>query len=128
MWLWGRDIVHPDGNGLCAFGFERFAETEVGGRCSMYRLSQPLPVVLWGFGAWVGDGEALGVFIARDRFEARPVSCGRIVQPVHSPRNLPSIRSPLPDDIVAGSMKLLVRLMAWIVSYERWAARQLGLE
>jgi hypothetical protein len=42
MFFWGRDVAHPDGNGLVRAGLQRIARVESGGEgTSRYRLAAP---------------------------------------------------------------------------------------
>jgi hypothetical protein len=97
MYLWGRDVRHPEGNALLRSGMQRIARTETGGEgTSLYRIERENGwIELHGFCAgWrPHDPQATGLLYIR--------RCHRI--------------------FLASEP-----LLRWWADYEQWAQQELG--
>jgi hypothetical protein len=122
MFFWGRDVAHPDGNGLVRAGLQRIARTEVGGEgTSRYRLEREDGwIELHGFCAgWrPHDRAATGMLFVRRChriFLARgEMSPGRY--------DMQRLRGGTVDEMLAACGPFL----RWWMDYEAWAADEFG--
>jgi hypothetical protein len=124
MYLWGRDVRHPDGNALLRAGMQRIARTESGGEgTSLYRLERDNGwIELHGFCAgWrPHDPQATGILYIR--------RCHRIFLAKGSMTpgryDMSRLRSGSIEEMAAACNPFL----RWWTEYEKWALTELGSE
>ena len=122
MYLWGRDVRHPDGNALLRAGLQRIARIENSGEgTSLYRLERENGwIELHGFCAgWrPHDPQATGMLYIR--------RCHRIFLARGSMTpgryDMSRLRSGTADEILLAGETFL----RWWVDYEKWVAQELG--
>jgi hypothetical protein len=122
MYLWGRDVRHPDGNALVRAGMQRIARIEETGEgTSLYRLEREKGwIELHGFCAgWrPHDPQATGMLYIR--------RCHRIFLAHGSmtPRryDMSRLRSGAIEDMVAACNPFL----RWWAEYEQWVRQEFG--
>lgn len=122
MYLWGRDVRHPDGNALVRAGLQRIARIDNDGEgSSLYRIERDGGwIELHGFCAgWRPiDPERTGMLYIR--------RCHRIflAQGSMPPGryDMSRLRGGTADEIVASFTPFL----RWWVDYEQWADETLG--
>ena len=112
-WVMGKDVLSPEGNLLCEFGFSQVRCPD--GGMTQYELRNALGedahVYLWGFGVFFG-GEKEGIFLGRKEFKPS--------------RTLGKVELHTKEDPNFGDetsrLDLLLQGMAWFADYERWIA------
>jgi hypothetical protein len=126
MYYWGRDVPHPDGNLLMAYGFTRIAKTGAKGT-SRYRLPWNGGLVeLHGFCAgWYPGGDEPGIvfhrplnawMLWRERQPPDPASLAEIFgRNRGKPHDIPAL------------VEKAGQFMEWIWKYESWALKRWGL-
>jgi hypothetical protein len=148
LWMLGQDRLHPEGNALARYGFQRGRHPE-GHGSSGYLLPLNDPpgtgLVCWGYGIYLGPvrlippGDAapsratgsppgappLGVVLERHAFGPR-VLTAPLALPVRAKaalgaRHVP--RAPLEQQAAGDGLRRVATLLA---DYERWALRTLG--
>ncbi|NYF77796.1 hypothetical protein [Granulicella arctica] len=136
-WVWGRDVLHPEGNLLLEYGFERQRCPEKTSTSTQYTLHLPLlpqptsptgahtarVVRLWGFGLFFSDHltrldqtEYSGIFLNRFEFVARSV---QKLPAFCAARDMASLKR-------ADELTLLPDALRWIAGYEDWVIRRFG--
>lgn len=125
MFYWGRDVIHPSGNLLCAHGFEKRASEGLAGT-SCYR--RPLDgggfVELHGacVGWYSGDEGTPSFLFVRNRHRCFRYDSGEAPIPGIYPR----------DWLHPGPPKALYllsrRFLDWWLDYEEWIAKVTGPE
>ncbi len=126
MYYWGRDVMHPDGNLLERYGFQRVPKTAREG-ASRYRVLWRKGLLeLYGFCAgWYPDG---GPGICFDRQH----EAWRLWLPEDppSPAALLDGRNVLTDfgDDPGMLLDRSALFVGWMARYERWALAQWGLK
>ena len=122
MYLWGRDVRHPEGNALLRSGMQRIARTETGGEgTSLYRIERENGwIELHGFCAgWrPHDPQATGLLYIR-RCHRIFLASGQMIPGRYDTSRL---RSGSTDEILLASEPLL----RWWTDYEQWAQQELG--
>lgn len=116
MYFWGRDVVHPSGNLLCHFGFERRASEGLDGT-SCYRLEFDGDLIeLHGacVGRYAKDGD--GFLFIRRRRSCLLYSSGEPPTPGFYAEEF--LRRGSAEEIHAASC----RFLDWWLEYERWIA------
>ncbi|MDF1849750.1 MAG: hypothetical protein P1U85_02870 [Verrucomicrobiales bacterium] len=121
MYFWGRDVIHPEGNLLCEYGFERRkSEGLEGTSCYRYRFAEGGSIELHGACAGHYDSsraESLNFLYIRNRkrcflySEKEPPPPG-----VYRPEALGN--GPATDLYYAS-----LRFLDWWLAYEKWTAR-----
>jgi hypothetical protein len=122
MYLWGRDVRHPDGNALVRAGLQRIARIGNDGEgTSLYRIERENGwIELHGFCAgWrPHDPEATGMLYIR--------RCHRIFlaqgSMIPGRYDMSRLRGGTVDEVFASFNPFL----RWWVDYERWANETLG--
>lgn len=122
MYLWGRDVRHPDGNALVRAGLQRIARIDTAGEgTSLYRIEREGGwIELHGFCAgWrPHDSSRDGMLYIR--------RCHRIflAQGSMTPGryDMSRLRSGTIDELVTACNPFL----RWWTDYEQWAAQELG--
>ena len=122
MYLWGRDVRHPDGNALLRAGLQRIARTETGGEgSSIYRIERGGGwIELHGFCAgWrPHDPQATGMLYIR--------RCHRIFLANESVTpgryDMSRLRSGSTDETLLAAEAFL----RWWAEYEQWVTQNLG--
>ena len=122
MYLWGRDVRHPDGNALVRAGLQRIAPIDNDGEgTSLYRIERDGGrIELHGFCAgWrPHDPQATGMLYIR--------RCHRIFLAHGSMTpgryDMSRLRSGTTDEILLASKTFL----RWWADYEKWVANELG--
>lgn len=126
MYYWGRDVLHPDGNLLVRFGFERIAKSSKEGT-SRYRLAWQEGIIeLHGFCAgWYPDSGG-GICYDRKHESWRLWDSGDLPDPAGLVRrevNFSQDNGRLPD-----LLQRSARFLTWVLTYERWSMAQWGVE
>ncbi len=126
MWLFGRDILCPEGNLLCEYSFTRERSAGRGG--SMYtRRDGAQQIVLWGWGIWFGQVDTGAIFV--NRYKARPqfTAVSVLSQTVHREEALPQRTDRVSSVTEAQTMqRLWVNLLDWLADYEAWVLATAG--
>jgi hypothetical protein len=122
MYLWGRDVRHPEGNALLRSGLQRIARIDNEGEgTSLYRIEcENGWIELHGFCAgWrPHDPEATGMLYIR-RYHRIFLAHGSMT-PGHY--DMSRLRSGSTDEILLASESFL----RWWIGYEKWATQELG--
>ena len=122
MYLWGRDVRHPDGNALVRAGLQRIARIDNDGEgTSLYRIERENGwIELHGFCAGWRPHEAIKdgmLYIRRCHrifLASGPMTPGRY--------DMSHLRSGSVEELAAVCNPFL----RWWTEYEKWAARELG--
>ncbi|PQO38023.1 hypothetical protein [Blastopirellula marina] len=129
-WCWGRDVLRAEGNWLREIGFEQFKPPAERKDCSssVYQLtlSRGRCVVLRGFGAFFGEQDLGGVFLARNKFAPHYLSQATLESLPWSDSDLPP-NQPISDANRERYVKLTLGLIDWIGEYETDVISRLGL-
>lgn len=127
-WFFGRDILHPDGNLLLRYGFERFKAASGKDGTNRYRFAgdKSVEVDLWGFGLFYGNGTSGGLFIRRYDFNPRLFEHGKLGSRIFKFDHLPVNRLPVTEPEIANAKQLTVDAISWILSYEDWIENTCG--
>jgi hypothetical protein len=122
MYLWGRDVRHPDGNALVRAGLQRIARIDNEGEgTSLYRVERESGwIELHGFCAgWrPHDPEANGILYIR--------RCHRIFLAQGSMTPGRYDRSRLRSGTFEELATAYNPFLRWWADYEQWAAQELG--
>ena len=122
------DIVHPDGNLLMRFGFERYRDAAPNSHSTCYRLDQDQQhVALWGFGLFFGRRDLGGLYLGRFEFCPDWAPIESISLSIHWPDELPIFARPYGQDQWQRARKLWELLLLWIADYERWVVDTSGI-
>ncbi|MBE7533736.1 MAG: hypothetical protein HND44_21015 [Chloroflexi bacterium] len=126
MWLFGRDILCPEGNLLYHYRLNH-QHAEAKG-CSMYtRHEADRQIVLWGWGIWLGQENVGGIFMGRYKARAQFTAVPTLTGPIHRPESLPAVRQRLASETAVGAMRdLLAQLLTWLADYEAWVLAAYG--
>jgi len=144
MWCWGRDVVRPEGNLLCEYGFVRYRPEDrqsfgshicIEGKpeqkvsTSGYSLVSDAGVWigLWGWGMVYGNARDGGLFLRRFGFDPVWLNVTALPRNLHRPEDLSFWRSERDSDYWARLSRLFSSALLWIASYERWVIRVAGL-
>ena len=128
LWCWGRDVEHPDGNLLMAFGFERHRGLIIDDPPTCYRLDQDqLHVSLWGFGMFFGRRDLGGLFLDRFDFCPKWAPVESLSLAIHWPDELPVFARPRGRPQWQRARKLWKSSLLWIADYETWMRSIVGL-
>ena len=126
MWLFGQDILCPEGNLLYRHQFIHKRPTSRGS--SMYiRQDQTVQIVLWGWGIWFGQTEIGAIFV--NRFEAKPkfTPVPILSEPIYREEALPLRTSRVSSMTHMQSVQQLwVNLLTWLAEYEKWIQATAG--
>lgn len=123
MWLWGRDVMRPEGNLLLKRGFARTAPGHSKDSRTYYQFeTNENSIVLWGWGMFYGVEGLGGLFIDRQRFQLSWTTQAVLPTNVWKVEDLRGFCSPKSDGQCAASHLLLREALGWIASYERWIA------
>lgn len=124
FWLWGRDVLHDEGNALIRAGFTKHPAPAGQSGCSCYERDDGNSLLrLWGFGliyaredqAIILSREVFGPCLVRDCWTE---SVGWTIE------DLP--RHAAPDGNEARLCRdLTIELCMVVAEYERWVARTL---
>lgn len=124
-WLWGRDVVRPQGNLLLEHGFQRHRALGSGG--SRYELTiKDMRISLWGFGMHVATRNA-GVLLARGERHPLVTPAGWTAHGVHTPGDLPTRIKPRDVESVRLVARVVPWTCRWIASFEHWVIEHVGL-
>ena len=128
MWLWGQDILAPEGNLLYGYGFTHTRPPSGIKGSSMY--VQPCAegkVTLWGFGFCfsfgAGPTAVSTLYLKRYQFAPR---LGPTPTPFWEPDAWP--RLPGPQSVAACEQlrQTLVAALHWLSQYEAWVLTEAG--
>lgn len=126
MWLFGQDIIFPNGNLLYRYQFTHKRPANRGS--AMYiREDETKQIVLWGWGIWFGEIGTGAIFV--NRFKAKPQFTPHysLNDPVHSEDGLPHRSCRVSSMARAQSVRhLWAELLAWIGAYEAWVLATAG--
>lgn len=117
LFLIGRDIHHPAGNGLLARGLVRRRSSEARDGCSVYSDGT---VTLWGFGLVYKN-----LYLPRKPFAPRLLPAGFPLDGVWSKRDLPPFPPPATPEEEARLRAHLGAAFLWLAEYERQRGRLL---
>ena len=126
-WIWGRDIVRPEGNLLLEAGFlrRRPPEGEAGSSCYTLALPDGASLMLWGFGLLYGTPLNGGVYLNRYKFRPVWLQSETVQKPIWKPETIPTAQTP-PSP--RAPVDLTVAAIRRIAEYEEWALARCGLE
>jgi hypothetical protein len=129
FWCWGQDIVHPAGNLLLQFGFERTAAVADSKHHSLYRLPfEPAgELVLRGFGLFFGVRPWGGIFLKRCEGDPRYCRTETLPRLLWQTIDLPELE-PVSENNQQAVHLLQHGLFRWIATYENWIAQTVGTE
>ncbi len=127
-WFFGRDILHPEGNLLIQYGFERLGAKNPKNGTNRYRLvvKDSFEVDLWGFGMFYGRANIGGVFIKRYDFRPRFFKGDRLGSQIFKCEHLPLNCLPRNEFEAAMSKTLTIAAIDWILGYEQWIEQTCG--
>jgi hypothetical protein len=125
MWLFGRDILHPESNLLIEYGFKRFkcpVERKSG---NMYLLDRGNgnELALWGFGILQKCENREPLFLRRYVFEPRLLSRATFDWPIWGTEYFEAIAA---KDAIPDEPTIVVELIEWIEDYENWVINTAG--
>ena len=121
MYFWGRDVLHPNGNLLCAAGFQGFRRADCPHKVRCYSLKIPLGEITLhstGVSFQTGNGSP-GVIYLRPTHRLYHFEKGAILLPFQR-NELDSLRRLLPNEFPPA----LTTLLAFVHAYEQWAGNQ----
>jgi hypothetical protein len=124
MWAFGRDVLHPDGNLLVRYGFERLPAPN-----ARWHSAYVLPInaqqslMAWGFGLWWRDLSVGSIFLKRYDFRPQFTASSALPQ-VWAVENLPSLTAEPTDR--PSALTLLAALLDALASYEAWVLAVCG--
>ncbi len=126
MWLFGRDILCPEGNLLYQYQFtHQRAKTHSG---AMYtRFDGDQQIALWGWGIWFGQAEEGAIFV--NRYKAKPqfTAVSTLSQSIFRETELPHLASRVRNQAEVKTLqKLWVDLLCWLGEYETWIVDTAG--
>lgn len=124
-WNFGRDILHPSGNLLIRYGFERFGvpKGKKGGNSYRIDLDANSELVIWGFGIFLGESETGGIYLNRFDFSPKILKNSRLNLPITQSVQLPCKRKPLTADERKTALGKTKRIVNWIIEYESWIGK-----
>ncbi|GIW83540.1 MAG: hypothetical protein KatS3mg106_053 [Gemmataceae bacterium] len=145
MWCWGRDIVRPEGNLLCAYGFSRYRYAkQFSSDGYMYLDGNPKHKVatsgytfirndgvwigLWGWGMLYGNSQEGTVFLHRFDFTPIWINITSVPQNLRGPDDLHTFRVGKARDLSVILPRLFTAALNWAASYERWVLDVAGLD
>jgi len=122
MYFWGKDVLHPGGNLLRAYGCDTFARRDAPHPVRCYEVATAHGLAtLHSTGVHLHTGGA-GVAYLRATHRLYHTSGAEMPLPCPSLRDLPAgLRSLRPSEFPAA----LTALLAFVSSYESWAAARL---
>lgn len=128
MWLFGRDIWHPQGNALYRYGFTHQKPPDGRGSPMYTWCDGREQVVLWAFGLFLGQEDNGGIYVNRYLFRPRFTHTPFIEQFAAAPEALTGFYHPA-QEVEAEKMRLLfAEVWQWCGRYEAWAQENLGLK
>jgi hypothetical protein len=120
-WVLGKDVLSPEGNLLCEFGFHQvrcpnggLTQYELKNALGLDALGKDAHVYLWGFGVFFG-GEEEGIFLGRKDFKPSR-TLGRVE--LHT-KDYPDFNNE------TSRLDLFLQGLAWFASYEQWITRRM---
>ena len=122
MYLWGRDVRHPDGNALVRAGLQRIARIDNDGEgTSLYRIERDGGwIELHGFCAgWRPHNAATDGTLYIRRCHRIFIASGQMIPGRY---DVSRLRSGTVEEIVAS----FTTFLRWWVDYEQWADKTLG--
>lgn len=123
MWLWGRDVLRPEGNLLITQGLTRVPPSDLQRGRTFYRLkSQGESVSLWGWGMFYGIEGLGGLFLNRHRFQLLWTDQAVLSTEVSKFEDLRDFCSPNSYSQRTACHSLLRKGLRWIAEYERSVA------
>ena len=130
LWCWGRDILRSEGNWLIQKGFDGLrAPAEKAGCKNIYSisLSETQSVMLRGFGIIYSDEELGTMFLPRSNFKPKYTSAVKLTQLPWEFSDLSELQNPIGEEQKL-CLKMLDRVIDWIIEYEKEIQEQLGVE
>ncbi|MEM7803246.1 MAG: hypothetical protein AAF633_28910 [Chloroflexota bacterium] len=126
MWLFGRDILCPEGNLLYQYRFTHERSEKRGG--SMYtRLDDDRQIVLWGWGIWFGQAEKGAIFVNRFKAQPRYTHVATLSQTIYREESLPHLTHRVDSQTQVEAMsQLWAELLQWLAAYEAWVIDKVG--
>jgi len=122
MYLWGRDVRHPDGNVLVRAGLQRIARIDNDGEgTSLYRIERDSGwIELHGFCAgWRPQDSTKDGMLYIRRCHRIFIASGQMIPGRY---DMSRLRSGTVEEIVASFTSFL----RWWTDYEQWADKTLG--
>ena len=125
-WIWGQDILRPEGNLLLEAGFTRQRPPQgvAGSTQYVLRLVDAGCWMLWGFGFFYGTPDLGGIYVNRFQFRPQWMGLDAVGGAIWKPDMIPSGELP-PDPSVI--LKLAAAAVRRIADYEDWALSRCGL-
>ncbi len=126
MWLFGQDILCPEGNLLYRYQFTHKKGEKRGG--SMYtRWEKNRQIVLWGWGIWFGQTDMGSIFVNRYKAKPRYTALPRLNQTIHGQARLPHLVYRVGSEVEVETMRRLwCDLLFWLAEYEAWVLEACG--
>lgn len=131
VWCWGEDVKRSKGNLLVACGFDRIPPPKGQERFgSVYsrRIGRGGRIVLRGWGLLISDRTHGAMCLMRYGFTPQLVSGDEIPVELWDASLLPKLISPESDADVSRALFLLSAACRWIISYETWLRRRIGMK
>ena len=127
MWLFGRDILCPDGNLLYQYNFTHHCAGDNGS--SMYTCSdKDRQIVLWGWGIWIGKPELGAIFVNRYKVLPQFTAVSTLPEAIHRQTGLPHLTHRVASEEQAHVMcQLWTELLEWLATYEAWVFEKQGV-
>ena len=126
MWLFGQDILCPQGNLLYQYQFTHQPCPKRGG--SMYtRCDGDKQIILWGWGIWFSQTEMGAIFV--NRYKAKPqfTAVPNLNRIIHQPEDLPRLVYRVGSEVEAETTRQLWSdLLLWLAVYEAWVLETVG--
>lgn len=125
LWLFGRDIMCPQGNLLYKYQFTH-KKSDVRGS-SMYTWQDAgKQLILWGWGIWFNQQEVGSIFV--NRYRAKPkFTTTPLLKTIHKPVDLPQLTYRVNSKATAEKVRhLWQELLVWLAMYEAWISEAYG--
>lgn len=119
MWCLGRDIVHPQGNCLIAWGLSKSASPEPRFRSFYSQMLAGGQIRLWGWGIQLAMISKGSLFLARGRFHPLYSPNERLAD-VWCVNHMPPMHMPNDQGAAYAYRELWVKLLCWLADYETW--------
>jgi len=144
MWCWGRDVIRPEGNLLCAWGFARYYRDRPESSSSQIWLDgnpeqkisssgyfmihdSGVWIGLWGWGMLYGTSQDGGLFLRRFGFDPVWLDVTTLPRDIDGPEDVTCYRGDRNQDDRPRLRRLFSAALRWIAEYERWVLSVAGL-
>jgi len=144
MWCWGQDVVRPEGNLLCTYGFVRYhrynrqspndyicldgnPKHKVSSRGYFMARDDGVWIGLWGWGMLYGTSQEGGLFLRRFGFDPLGLDVTTLPENIDGPEDVLSLCDRRRHDSCRRLHRLFSAALRWIAGYERWVVTVAGL-